>query len=240
MAADLLKEFLERKVSDAAPEKQTPGTCAIFCSDSRIDSSAFASEPINNLFPPRNIGNQVFGLMGSASYPIGHLHSVRLMAVVGHIGCGAVAAAYKMSRELNPQFSPRSIEAAVQRTYERLRGKRRQLVYTASEEAVRDELAPMAQFFANAANVIGMDEEPYLPKHAEANVNLQVAALLHLDRVREKVGKGELIVAGAVYDFLGKYGPAGSTYLVNVNGKPAVQHELAQIPEIRGCVKSFL
>ncbi len=242
MAVDLLKELLERKIYEKAPEKQAPCTYAIFCSDSRIDSSAFSRSPAGNLFVTRNIGNQVIGLTGSPSYPVSHLHSVKLVVVVGHVGCGAVAAAYEMSKELKPQFNADGIGilSAVANTLDILKDEKRKLLHSDSEKAMSEELASMSRFFADAENIIGKDEEPYLPRHSEANVHLQVSALLQLDKVREKIGGGEIVVAGAVYDFLGKYGPAGSIYLVNVNGKPAVQHELAQLPEIRGCVKSFL
>ncbi len=242
MTADLLKELLERKISEKAPEKQAPAAYAIFCSDSRLDSSAFISSPVNRLFVTRNIGNQVIGLMGSPSYPVSHLHSVKLVVVVGHVGCGAVAAAYKMSKELKPQFNKKipQIQAAVANELDILKDEKKRLLHSDSEEAIKEELASMSRFFANAAKVIGKDEEPYLPRHSEANVNLQVAALLQLDKVREKIGSGEIVVAGAVYDFLGKYGPAGSIYLVNVNGGPSGKSIYASMPEIRSCIRTFL
>lgn len=243
MAADLLSEFLARKTYARSPEKQVPSVYTIFCSDSRLDSSAFSRSPVNNLFVTRNIGNQVIGLMGSPSYPVSHLNSVKLAVIVGHIGCGAVGAAYRTSKELKPQFNKGSVQAAVANELDILKDEKKRLLHSDSEEAIREEFASMSRFFANASEVIGMDEEPYLPKYAEANVHLQVAALLQLDKVREKVGREELVVAGAVYDFLGKYGDAGSIYLVNlngINGKSVAKHELAGVPEIGRNVRTFL
>ncbi|MBI2133429.1 hypothetical protein HYU11_01985 [Candidatus Woesearchaeota archaeon] len=213
----LLSEFLSKK-SEKAPETQTPAAFSILCSDSRIQSVDFLSQPHNNLFVSRNIGNQSIGFLGSAAYPIEHLHSIRLAVVVGHVGCGAVGAAYKLAKNQKREFEPRDFEHAVEATLESARGKKKSLMTNNCDDAVSEDMNSMAFLFAHASDIIGKDSEPYLPKYSEANVHLQVAGLLQLGLIRKKVESGSLVVCGAVYDFFGKYGDEGRSHLVNVNG----------------------
>ncbi len=218
----LLEEFLEKK-ADNGVEKQTPQVYSIFCSDSRIHSVDFICNPHNKLFVMRNIGNQSIGFHGSASYPLSHLNSIKLAAVVGHVGCGAVGAAYKMSRSREKSFNAESFEVALESTISSLKNHSRRLIIEGHEEAIEHELLPMTELFSNALHLIGDDEEPFLPKYAEANVHLQVAGLMQIREVREKVESGKLTVVGTLFDLLGKHGPKGKSHLVNVNGRRDIE-----------------
>ena len=73
-------------------EQQTPRATIVSCSDSRVQTTAFHSSPVNDLFVVRNIGNQVITTEGSVQYGIDHLHTPVLM-IIGHSNCGAVKAA---------------------------------------------------------------------------------------------------------------------------------------------------
>lgn len=214
---ELLKGFVSVKRPAACPEPQTPSTFSVFCSDSRMDSSAFVPDPVNRIFVVRNIGNQCIGVMGSLGYPISHLHSVKLAMVVGHVGCGAVKAAHDLSKGLSGRDCDR-LNEAVDATISELRDNRRDVIHEDAENAIHSELMPMARLFANARSILKQDDYPLLPKHTEANVSLQVAELLGIRQVRNKVEDKSLVVGGAVHDFLGKYGEPGRTYIVNING----------------------
>ncbi len=78
-----------------APLRQAPFGVILGCSDARVPLElVFGAEP-NQLFVVRVAGN-VLGdeCLGSIEYALHHFQeSVRLLVVMGHTGCGAVAAA---------------------------------------------------------------------------------------------------------------------------------------------------
>jgi len=78
----------------AAP-KQQPFAAILGCADARVPVELVFNEGPNDLFVVRVAGN-VLGseVLGSLSYAIEHLGgSLRIVAVLGHSGCGAVSAA---------------------------------------------------------------------------------------------------------------------------------------------------
>lgn len=81
-------------------EQQRPRATVISCSDSRVQSNAFHSSPINDLFMIRNIGNQIITAEGSVEYGIYHLHTPILL-IIGHSYCGAIMAAMGDYRTLS-------------------------------------------------------------------------------------------------------------------------------------------
>jgi carbonic anhydrase len=74
--------------------KQTPFAALLCCADARVPPELVLSQSANDVFVVRVAGN-VLGseCVGSLDYAISHLPSLRLIAVIGHTGCGAVAAA---------------------------------------------------------------------------------------------------------------------------------------------------
>jgi carbonic anhydrase len=76
-----------------APQ-QTPFAALLGCADARVPPELVLSQSANDVFVVRVAGN-VLGAecVGSLDYAISHLPSLRLLAVIGHTGCGAVAAA---------------------------------------------------------------------------------------------------------------------------------------------------
>ncbi|MFH1181726.1 MAG: carbonic anhydrase [Candidatus Woesearchaeota archaeon] len=200
---------------------QHPELYAHRCGDSRCDPNALAKRHLNHTFGTGTIGNSWLGVMGSAAYPSTHIRSMQVINNSGHISCGAANAAYALSKTLAPNISePNDLMDAIAKTWAAMNeGKMsRRLVHTDSDEAIEEEIMPIAQFYANIRGIIGEDTAPLLVRHAIANVHLQVYSVLKMKQLRQRVANKELLVIGTFYDFIGKLGDRGNMYLVNVNG----------------------
>lgn len=81
-------------------KKQTPAVTLVTCSDSRVSSESLGETDINNIFVVRNIGNQLDTAEGSIEYGVRHLHT-KILAFVGHTGCGAVEASLTEMKDLS-------------------------------------------------------------------------------------------------------------------------------------------
>jgi carbonic anhydrase len=69
------------------------------CADSRVPTELVFGRAVNDLFVIRLAGNTVGGdVLGSLEYAIDHFPSVRVITVLGHTLCGAVAAAVEVLR----------------------------------------------------------------------------------------------------------------------------------------------
>ncbi len=79
---------------DTGAPAQRPFAAVLGCSDARAPLEMLFGRGDNELFVVRVAGN-VLGeeCLGSLDYAISYLPSLRLVAVVGHTGCGAVTAA---------------------------------------------------------------------------------------------------------------------------------------------------
>jgi len=76
-----------------APE-QRPYAAVVGCSDARVPIELIFNEGPNDLFVVRVAGNGLGSeVLGSLRYAIEHFESLKLVVVLGHSGCGAVAAA---------------------------------------------------------------------------------------------------------------------------------------------------
>ncbi|PWU07084.1 MAG: carbonic anhydrase [Verrucomicrobia bacterium] len=80
-------------------ETQTPAATIIMCSDSRVQPTSLHDDPKGRLFTIRNIGNQIDSNEGSVDYGVMVLKTP-LLLILGHTGCGAVAAAMKENVEV--------------------------------------------------------------------------------------------------------------------------------------------
>jgi carbonic anhydrase len=76
------------------PPTQAPYAAMLGCADARAPLELLFMQSANDLFAVRVAGN-VLGAecVGSLDFAVENLASVRLLAVVGHTGCGAVTAA---------------------------------------------------------------------------------------------------------------------------------------------------
>ncbi len=82
--------------------KQTPYAAVLGCSDARVPIELIFNEGPNDLFVVRVAGNGLgTEVLGSLNYAADHLgESLKLIVVLGHSGCGAVASAVDVF--LNP------------------------------------------------------------------------------------------------------------------------------------------
>lgn len=92
-----LTELIRRKTAEYG---QQPYAAVVCCADSRVPTEHIFSAGIGELFVIRNAGNVISSsALASVEYAVGHLH-VPLVMVLGHRGCGAVAAALSAHAEL--------------------------------------------------------------------------------------------------------------------------------------------
>ena len=76
-------------------QTQHPIAAVLGCPDSRVPPEIVFDQGLGDLFVVRDAGNVVDpDVLGSLEYAVDHLH-VPLVLVLGHKGCGAVAAALK-------------------------------------------------------------------------------------------------------------------------------------------------
>ena len=178
-------------------EEQHPDVVTICCSDSRVPQERmWHTERPGSVFTPSNIGNQAWDdhdgeriVDGSLLYPI-HYAGTRAVAVVGHTGCGAVTAAYRVATGAEPP-GPLGVTKWVE------------LLVPVIEEGLESGLVD-----PNA------DEETVINQLVEYNVDFQAQFLRRSDDVPDHVA-----VYGFVYDFHGVYGTdVGRAYLVNRDG----------------------
>ncbi|WP_374685855.1 carbonic anhydrase [Promineifilum sp.] len=74
--------------------RQEPFAAVLGCADARVPIELIFGRQANDLFIVRVAGN-VLGseCLGSVDYAVNHIGTVKLLAVLGHTGCGAVTAA---------------------------------------------------------------------------------------------------------------------------------------------------
>ena len=82
-----------RELRAALATGQQPDVVVLTCSDSRVSPEWIFDQPLGELFVVRTAGHVVDPIaLGSIEYAVEHLHA-RLIVVMGHDECGAVAAA---------------------------------------------------------------------------------------------------------------------------------------------------
>mgnify|MGYP001191834630 CR=1 FL=1 len=99
--ADLAREGSQRYVIPVSAAEigigvhaQTPIAAVLGCADARVPLELVFSQPANDMFVVRVAGNVLEGAtVGSLDFAINNLPSIRVVAIVGHMGCGAVRAA---------------------------------------------------------------------------------------------------------------------------------------------------
>jgi carbonic anhydrase len=75
------------------PPEHAPKAAVLACSDARVPPSVLFDQPAGSLFVVRIAGNTANpSTLASLDYAVAHL-GVELLVVLGHTGCGAVAAA---------------------------------------------------------------------------------------------------------------------------------------------------
>ncbi len=85
-----------------AKEKQRPIAAVLACADSRVVPEFIFDQGLGRIFDVGNAGNVIDGeVLGSLEYAVEHLH-VPVIVVMGHKGCGAVAAVADAGKEALP------------------------------------------------------------------------------------------------------------------------------------------
>lgn len=196
---------------------QHPDVVAICCADSRVPQEQMWNvDRPGTLFTPSTIGNQVWDLDGDdrivdggVAYAVAHA-GVEAVAVVGHTGCGAVAAAYDVvTGSTHP--GPRGVDLWVDQLIP--------VVRSALENELVDRDLP---------------RESIINRLVEHNVDKQVQFLCETDVVPEGMP-----IFGFVYDFQEAYGDEpGRCYLVNVDGRTDLDTVAQTVPnEHRGVLR---
>ena len=115
------------RLQDTSTSGQHPFAIVISCSDSRVPPEIIFDQGVGDVFVVRVAGN-VVGTheIGSAEYALEHL-ATQLLVVLGHTGCGAVAAAVS-GGEVHGNVASiveiiRPAVAEAQRTHPKLHGK---------------------------------------------------------------------------------------------------------------------
>src|SRR6476619_159907 len=93
---------LDLEQDSTGPAKHRPFAVILGCSDARVPVELIFGEGPNDLFVIRVAGNGLGpDVLGSLKYAVDHLGgSLKLVAVLGHSGCGALTAAVDVF--LNP------------------------------------------------------------------------------------------------------------------------------------------
>lgn len=87
------KELGLPRAGETVPE-QKPFVAFVGCADARVPLETIFGLGANSAFVVRVAGNSLGGAaLGSLEYAVANLSSLRLLAVVGHTGCGAIMAA---------------------------------------------------------------------------------------------------------------------------------------------------
>jgi carbonic anhydrase len=192
---------------------QEPAVVSVCCSDSRVSQEGMwdVTEP-GWLFTPSTIGNQTWDRVdgdrvvdGSVLYPLVEM-GTETAVVVGHTGCGAVAAALGAVRG---DVDTADLPPGVRKWVETLR--------PVVEDGIADDRVETAP-----------DDGPGLVDQlVEVNVDRQVAFLRASDKVPDGVA-----AFGFVYDFQRVYGDAaGRAYLVNAGGETDVERLRTRVPD---------
>lgn len=98
---------------------QHPDAIVLGCSDSRVSPELVFDEGLGGIFVVRSAGNVADSVaLGSIEYAVEHLHA-KLVVVLGHEGCGAVAAA--ASGQRMPTANLEAVVARIRPALEPLR-----------------------------------------------------------------------------------------------------------------------
>jgi len=201
LALDMLREGNQRYVDEAghghqatdqwrnslAQDGQRPAAAVVGCADSRCPVELLFDAQPGDLFVLRNAGNSCShaegSIVGSVEYAIGHL-GTKLILVLGHTRCGAIAGATKA------MLAGRRREPLAGQG-----GGRASLL-----DSLLQGLAPVA---LQAASELGPGaEEDAVAAHAvKVNIFNTMDKLLEYSRLlRSKVELGEVEVHGGIYD----------------------------------------
>ena len=105
---------------------QEPFAAVLGCADARVPLETIFQRGMNDIFAVRVAGN-VLGAecLGSMEYAARHLHSLKLVVVLGHSGCGAVTAtvdAFLAPADYTQIVATQSLRAIIDKLFVMVRG----------------------------------------------------------------------------------------------------------------------
>jgi carbonic anhydrase len=169
-----IESFLSQARLHEFAEGQSPFAVVLTCADSRVPVEILFDQGIGDLFVIRVAGNVVApSLVGSVEYAAAVLNT-KLVVVMGHSRCGAVAATLDVLRKKGgvPSENIRDIV---------------------------DRIRPAAEELIEADG--HADDERLLERAIRANVRASAGHLRHGSPLLEKLAmEHELLIVGAEYD----------------------------------------
>nr|WP_241676991.1 carbonic anhydrase [Bifidobacterium jacchi] len=101
----------DRETRESLADGQHPDAAVLACSDSRVPPEIVFDQGLGDLFDVRTAGQMIDdAVLASLEYAIEHLH-VSLLVVLGHEGCGAVAAAAEQLDALIEQVTDEAADS---------------------------------------------------------------------------------------------------------------------------------
>lgn len=130
---------------------QHPQVAVLTCSDSRVDPTIVFDQNLGSLFVVRTDGNVADTVaLGSIEYAVSHL-PIRLLVILGHEKCGAVAAAASGEKMSSPNLA--AVIAKIAPAVAKVKGKvEGEALLRAAEEANVQQVA--ADVLANSPIVL--------------------------------------------------------------------------------------
>jgi len=164
---------------------QNPFATVIGCADSRCSLELLFDVQPGDLFVLRNAGNTCThaegSIVGSTEYSVNHLHT-RLILVLGHTKCGAIAGATSLALSKPDPTKSKEAQSSLDKLLAGIGPVAHQAKAELHAEATQEEVA------AHAVKV---------------NVFHTCERLLTYSKaIREKVISGEVLVQGAIYDIV--------------------------------------
>lgn len=156
-------------------EAQNPFAIILGCSDARVPVELIFDQRLGDLFVIRVAGNVVApSQIGSIEFAA-EKFGTRLVVVLGHSGCGAVAATVDAIVDTQ-NYSP-NIQSIVDR--------------------IRPSVLSLYEIYTAKG---GFDRHTFIARAVRANVSMAVSQLKHGGALADLVATGRLAVVGAEYD----------------------------------------
>jgi carbonic anhydrase len=174
--------------ADGLAAKQAPFAVLVGCSDARVPAEIIFGQLRNNLFVVRVAGNVLSDeCMGSIEYAVHNLRdSIRLIVVLGHTSCGAVAAT--VDTYLNPWAYLAKIPSPALRS-------------------IVDRLFVPVRKAATALETIWGPEAARTPGYRDALLDTAVAvnalqSAYYLRQEMQQIGRGDVEVVYGIFDLV--------------------------------------
>lgn len=154
-------------------EEQTPYAIILGCSDSRVPAELIFDQGLGDLFVIRVAGNVVApSLVGSVEFSA-QRHGVRLVVVLGHTMCGAIAATVEELEQPSEMRSP-------------------------NLQSIVNRIRPSVETLVEAG--LGQDRNTLIHHATRANIRASTAQLKHGSQILEQlIANDGLRVVGAEY-----------------------------------------